>query len=307
MTGGGTAGILTNTSGSSNWDTQTFVLGTPKRLVYIFEQSGNGLTRTVLADGASWHTCSNFLENMKSVDGLNYLICANFPAVSDVKMYTVGKSDALAVTSDINGKEVALSTDKVTLTFSQPVYEKSLNANSITVTADGEELSGVTLGDITTTGTVGGVYTSSVDVNLPALAMSTNYEITVSGVANELGATLADSTISFSTPKPEFEISEPTISNATKGAMSEASVTIANNTASTSKYISLIYAVYNTAGTLADVVYANDTVAAKTTATITAGLKLGDDAVKAKVMVWNGLDLNAVNPFRGFVDANVAQ
>ena len=137
--------------------------------------------------------------------------------------------------------------------------------------------------------------------------MSTNYEITVSGVANELGATLADSTISFSTPKPEFEISEPTISNATKGAMSEASVTIANNTASTSKYISLIYAVYNTAGTLADVVYANDTVAAKTTATITAGLKLGDDAVKAKVMVWNGLDLNAVNPFRGFVDANVAQ
>ena len=220
-------------------------------------------------------------------------------------MYTIDDTEGFKVTADgiDDNKRVPVGTRSVAITFTQPVSDVTADAAVFTL-KKGTETVDTLSGDIVTAGTVGGSYVSTATLTLPELEEGADYEIVVTGVKNELGAELTDNTISFSTPKPDITTAAPTITNATVGAMSEASVAVSNNTVDESKTISVIYAVYNNAGALCDVVYVNDTVAADTTATISAGIKLGSDAAKVKAMVWDGL--SNINPFTGFVSADVA-
>ena len=286
--------------------------GEISRVAYIFEYDAN-LGKLVYKSSinggeklsSAFLSGNTQLDNTTKVAGMHFNYGSKAPYVSAFKMYTIDKADTFAVSAPIDGEDRAsLDTSVVTLTFNQPVYEAGFEDAEITFTANGSDASDdIIVGDVVT-GTVGGSYVSTVDVTLPALALSTDYEITITGVTNELGTALADNTISFSTPKPDITTSA-TITGAAVGSMSEASVAVSNNTVSTPKAVSVIYAVYTSAGKLVDVVYANDTVAAGTTATISAGIKLGTDAAKAKVMVWDGANL--VNPFTGFTSATVAQ
>lgn len=244
------------------------------------------------------------LAGVKTVEALNVPIGAKHPVVGKIRMYTIDTTAGFNVTADIDGEErVAVDTGSTTITFSHPVADVTADDAVFTLKKDGATVSTLSAGAITT-GTVNGSYVSTVDVDLPALVEDAEYEIVVSGVKNELGEALADGTISFSTPKPDltFDID---ITNATVGAMSEATAAISNNTLDQTKAVSVIYGVYTAAGKLVDVVYANETVAAGKTATISAGIKLASDAAKAKVMVWDGL--NAISPVTGFVGVDVAQ
>ena len=272
---------------------------------FKYDASKSELLRTTAADGKVWETNWADSNALKNIDAAVFRIGGYSPLFGKIRMYTINDAEGFKVTAPIDGEDRAsVDTSVVTLTFTHPVSEVSFEDAEITFTANGADASDdIIVGDVVT-GTVGGSYVSTVDVTLPALALSTDYEITITGVTNELGTALADNTISFSTPKPDITTSA-TITGAAVGSMSEASVAVSNNTVSTPKAVSVIYAVYTSAGKLVDVVYANDTVAAGTTATISAGIKLGTDAAKAKVMVWDGANL--VNPFTGFTSATVAQ
>lgn len=239
---------------------------------------------------------------LTTIEGIVYNSQSNRELIGNVKMYTIDTAEGFKVSSPVDG-DSRVSTDygTITLTFNHPVAEVTADDLVVTVTKDGEAYDMATVGDIETS-VVNGEYVSTLDVDMP-LEENSAYEITVSGVKNELGSELVDGTVSFSTPKPDLTFAVST-SGMTVGSMGEATATIYNNTLSETKAVSVIYGVYTSAGKLVDVVYANETVAADSKATISAGIKLGADAAKAKVMIWDGL--NAISPLNGFYGVDVA-
>ena len=286
--------------GLAKSDTKRVALG------FKYDSANSVLKRDVAVNGVSLGTGGTFeLSNMTTVEGITFALKpGKTPNIGKLRMYTIDDTEGFKVTSTVDGeKRLPVDTSSVAITFTQPVSDVTADAAVFTL-KKGTETVDTLSGTIVTTGTVGSSYVSTATLTLPKLEEGADYEIVVTGVTNELGAELAKSTISFSTPKPPITTAAPTITNATVGAMSEASVAVSNNTVDESKTISVIYAVYNKAGALCDVVYANDTVAADATVTISAGIKLGSDAARVKAMVWDGL--SNISPFTGFVSADVA-
>ena len=303
-----TGGVQAPTTSQATGTNLGLTTGDTKRVAFGFKYDSDNsvLKREFAVNGVSKGTNGTFeLSNMSTVEGITFALKpGKTPNIGKLRMYTIDNTEGFKVTSTVDGeKRLPVDTSSVAITFTQPVSDVTAGAATFTL-KKGTETVDTLSGNIVTAGTVGGSYVSTATLTLPELEEGADYEIVVTGVKNELGAELAKSTISFSTPKPDITTAAPTITNATVGAMSEASVAVSNNTVSTPKTVSVIYAVYNRAGALCDVVYVNDEVAADTTATISAGIKLGSDAAKVKAMVWDGL--SNINPFTGFVSADVA-
>lgn len=225
---------------------------------------------------------------------------------ANLKMYAV-ENGGMTV-SRIGTGDVATSTVAVPVKFSQPVYAPTFNPANVTVTVNGEPLaygddftvSGVTE-EVSGTGASAEVYSKATVTFCDNLEAASVYEITFpAAITNEIGTAIANRTVTFNTPSPDVVVGNKLITKAWGTDSAEnvgafvkndglygASLDITNTTEN-NKAVAVIYAVY-AGGKLKDVVYANDTIAAKATATIGAGVELSSDATAVKAFIWDGL------------------
>ena len=220
-------------------------------------------------------------------------------AYSNIKMYSV-KNDSFKLSIVGATTNVPVDTKKVTVKFGNPVAEATFATSKIVVKKNGTALDAAayTVGNLVQyQGAVGGELYSTVDITLNTeLEMNATYTVEATNtIANEIGTTLgANNVATFSTPKPAIVLSNYKVNGVAGGTftvdntkLQSASLNVENTTGA-EKTVSVIYAVYTSAGKLKDVVFSNDTVAAGYTAEVGAGVVLSE-AGYVKTFVWNSM------------------
>ena len=243
-------------------------------------------------------------------------------SMANFKMYTIKNGVGAFNVSTTAGDVVPAKTKVIPVKFSQPVAPENFDATAVTVTKNGEAL--VYGADYSVTeldqyvGENGGETYSTASVVFEQLDMSSEYVITFpTTITNELGTTLAEgyNKVEFITPQPDIKVNgfnavkgwgseEEAVVDAfaADGSLQGAALTVENTTGA-AKNVAVIYAVYGVNGQLADIVYANDTVAATSETEIGAGVKLGA-AGTVKAFVWDGV--SSLTPHSGATVKTIA-